>query len=119
MVYITDAAARELQRLEQQQGLSQPCLIVEVTADGCLDWSYRLSFEAQIPDGYIELPRGGEPPQNGQCRSFAVAIAPMAQAYAAGLKIDYSEDLLGGAFRFHNPNAANTCSCGQSFEPAG
>jgi iron-sulfur cluster assembly protein len=29
--------------------------------------------------------------------------------------LDYSEDLMGGGFRFHNPNAAQSCSCGNSF----
>jgi Fe-S cluster assembly iron-binding protein IscA len=29
--------------------------------------------------------------------------------------LDYSEDLMGGGFRFHNPNAIETCGCGNSF----
>ncbi|MBD0303495.1 MAG: iron-sulfur cluster assembly accessory protein, partial [Tolypothrix sp. T3-bin4] len=32
-----------------------------------------------------------------------------------GLTIDYSEDLMGGAFRFQNPQAVATCGCGNSF----
>jgi iron-sulfur cluster assembly accessory protein len=35
--------------------------------------------------------------------------------YLDGLTLDYSEDLMGGGFRFHNPNASQNCSCGNSF----
>jgi iron-sulfur cluster assembly accessory protein len=31
------------------------------------------------------------------------------------LQIDYSEDLMGGGFRFQNPNATANCGCGNSF----
>jgi iron-sulfur cluster assembly protein len=29
--------------------------------------------------------------------------------------LDYSEALIGGGFKFTNPNAAQTCGCGTSF----
>lgn len=35
--------------------------------------------------------------------------------YADGLSVDYSEDLMGGGFRFQNPQAIATCGCGNSF----
>ncbi|MGB7084210.1 MAG: iron-sulfur cluster biosynthesis family protein, partial [Phormidesmis sp.] len=31
------------------------------------------------------------------------------------LKIDFSEDLMGGAFRFDNPLATESCRCGYAF----
>lgn len=33
-----------------------------------------------------------------------------------GLSVGYSEDLMGGSFRFENPNASQLCSCGNSFD---
>ena len=36
-------------------------------------------------------------------------------SYIDGLTLDYSEDLMGGGFRFHNPNALQSCGCGHSF----
>jgi iron-sulfur cluster assembly accessory protein len=38
--------------------------------------------------------------------------------YVNGLALDYSEDLMGGGFRFHNPQAITTCGCGNSFSVA-
>lgn len=35
--------------------------------------------------------------------------------YLNGLTLDYSEDLMGGGFRFKNPNAKIGCGCGNSF----
>jgi len=34
--------------------------------------------------------------------------------YLNGLAIDYSEDMMGGGFRFQNPNATQVCGCGNA-----
>ena len=33
-----------------------------------------------------------------------------------GLRVDYVEAIVGGGFQYDNPNAANNCACGQSFD---
>ena len=38
--------------------------------------------------------------------------------FLAGSTIDYVDDLAGSGFRIQNPNAARSCGCGTSFEPA-
>ncbi|MGB3616349.1 MAG: iron-sulfur cluster assembly accessory protein [Elainellaceae cyanobacterium] len=123
MIYITDAATRELRRLEQQQGLQDAYLIVEVSGGGCLNLSYCLNFNASVPPGYIEasstsLLSGAVKHTERPQAERGVAIAPSARPHVTGLRIDYSEDLLGGGFRFHNPNAVSTCGCGHSFSIA-
>ncbi len=35
--------------------------------------------------------------------------------YLFGLQLDYSTALIGGGFKFKNPNAETTCGCGTSF----
>jgi len=35
--------------------------------------------------------------------------------YLYGLELDYSDDLIGGGFKFFNPNAEDSCGCGSSF----
>ena len=35
--------------------------------------------------------------------------------YLYGLELDYSDDLIGGGFKFFNPNAEENCGCGSSF----
>ncbi|MGF1538622.1 MAG: HesB/IscA family protein [Elainellaceae cyanobacterium] len=118
MIHVTDAATRELQRLARQQGLhqsQQSYLTLDVSSEGCLELSYRLRFESQVPESCIKISPGVAFPDRSPQDKLIVAIAPSAYPYIAGLRIDYSEDLLGGAFRFHNPNATSHCGCGQSF----
>ena len=38
--------------------------------------------------------------------------------FVDGLEVDFSRKLMGGGFKFENPNATNSCGCGQSFEVA-
>lgn len=33
-----------------------------------------------------------------------------------GLRIDYVDAMVGGGFRFENPNAGRSCGCGASFD---
>jgi iron-sulfur cluster assembly protein len=35
--------------------------------------------------------------------------------YLYGLELDYSDALIGGGFKFFNPNAEESCGCGSSF----
>ncbi len=39
-------------------------------------------------------------------------------AYLDGATLDYHGGLTGTGFQIVNPNAARTCGCGTSFEPA-
>jgi len=38
--------------------------------------------------------------------------------YLRDATLDFEEGLTGAGFRILNPNAARTCGCGTSFEPA-
>jgi len=44
-----------------------------------------------------------------------VYVDPKSLMYLQGSQLDYEEDLLGGQFKIHNPNAKTSCSCGLSF----
>ena len=40
---------------------------------------------------------------------------PKSLLYLFGMELDYSNELIGGGFKFSNPNADSTCGCGKSF----
>ena len=42
-------------------------------------------------------------------------IDPKSLMFLYGMKLDYSNELIGGGFSFYNPNAEETCGCGKSF----
>jgi iron-sulfur cluster assembly protein len=50
-----------------------------------------------------------------QIEGISVLIDKSSLPYLEELRLDYAEDLMGGGFRFSNPQVATTCSCGLSF----
>ena len=44
-----------------------------------------------------------------------VVVDPKTALYVTGSQLDYADKLEDGGFKVNNPNAASTCSCGESF----
>lgn len=109
MLVLSAAAQAEVQRLAQQWGLEQGWFRLEVRSGGCRSLTYVLQFhppsQAIAPD---EQALEGD--------GWRAIVRDHDLPYLRGLTIDYSEDLVGGNFRFQNPNARNNCSCGHSFD---
>lgn len=66
---------------------------------------YTLEFDQTVKPG----------DQVYDCNGLSVVIDAQQVNYIDGLILDYSEDLMGGGFRFHNPKAKQNCGCGNSF----
>lgn len=106
MIQITPAAAREVLRLRSKQKKPQALFRLSVQPGGCCGLYYRMSFD-QAPG----LDDGVYP-----CGEIDVIVDGRSLSQVRGLTLDYSEDLMGGGFRFNNPNATQTCACSHSFE---
>ncbi|MBD2441204.1 iron-sulfur cluster assembly accessory protein [Nostoc sp. FACHB-110] len=104
MIQLSPAATSEIKRLKSKQ---QPHTLVRlaVKPGGCSDLFYDLSFDEIVTqsDRIFEI------------NELKILIDDESLNYLDGLALDYSEDLMGGGFRFHNPQAVSTCSCGNSF----
>lgn len=107
MIHLTPDAVKEFNRLSQhrQYDLRQSRLRIGVQPGCCSDFSYSLAFDAIINDTDIAI----------DSQEIAVVVNRRDLDSLDGLTIDYSEDLMGGAFRFLNPNATYTSDCGNSF----
>lgn len=46
---------------------------------------------------------------------FRLVCDAQSLLYLFGMRLDYSDALVGGGFQFQNPNAEDTCGCGKSF----
>jgi iron-sulfur cluster assembly protein len=44
-----------------------------------------------------------------------VVVDPKSALYVTGSELDYIDALQDGGFKVKNPNAASSCSCGESF----
>lgn len=110
MIYLSPTAIEEVKRLNTKHlKNTHGFLRLWVEQSGCSGLAYQLKFTA-TPDPGDQLIESQEIP---------VAVAISSLPYLEGLTLDYSEDLMGGGFRFHNPQAIKTCGCGNSFAVAG
>lgn len=109
MIVLSAAAQTEVYRLARQWGLTQGLFRVDVRSGGCRSLTYALSFQD------VDRPIAGDE-QIMQGDGWRAIVRSQDLPYLEGLSIDYSEDLVGGNFRFRNPSAQNSCSCGHSFD---
>lgn len=109
MIGVTSNAVNQLQTLLAQKGLRPEAdgLRLAVEKGGCAGFQYTMRLGA--PEA------GDQVVETGGIRVF---LAPESLPFLAGVEIDFVDDLSDSGFRVHNPNAARSCGCGTSFEPA-
>ncbi|MEI7603259.1 MAG: iron-sulfur cluster assembly accessory protein, partial [Opitutae bacterium] len=66
---------------------------------------YKLRFVGESKEGDILVNTSG----------VEVLVDPKSALYLRGTVLDYSDKMIGGGFKFSNPNAKASCSCGESF----
>ncbi len=106
MIQLTPTALAEVKRLRSKAPTSEHLLRLRIEPGGCMDWCYGLSLCSTV--------RSDD--QLVQCGELQVVIDNTSLERVENLAIDYSEDLMGGGFRFHNAKAIQTCGCGNSFQ---
>jgi len=108
MIQLSQAAIAEISRLKAKQRNPQALFRLAIQPGGCFDLHYVLRFDdsTQPTDQILE------------CKGLSVVVDPQSLSCIQGLAVDYSEDLMGGGFRFHNPSAIQHCGCGNSFSIA-
>lgn len=105
MIHLSTAAVNEIRRLLLKQLKPNTLFRLQVQAGGCSGLFYELRFDETI----------GKEDQVYECNGIPVVVDAQSVNYITGLTIDYTEDLMGGGFRFHNPVAIALCGCGNSF----
>jgi iron-sulfur cluster assembly protein len=105
-IQISSTAAREIERLKFSRQQTDCYLRLGVKHGGCSGLSYILALESEF-DLHTT--------SSYQSQGIEIVIDRRDESLLQDLNLDYSEDLMGGAFRFQNPKATATCSCGQSF----
>lgn len=105
MVHLSPTAVLEVKRLRAKHNLNT--LRLQVQAGGCSGLFYDLKFDQEVRPGDHLY----------DCSGIPLVVDPQSLNYISELTLDYSEDLMGGGFRFHNPNATALCGCGNSFSP--
>lgn len=109
-ITLTEGALDHLKKLRVERGEDVAVLRVGVKSGGCSGMSYVMDFakgpEDKRPDDTVLSFADGE---------IEIRIDPKSLLYLFGLQLDYSSELIGGGYKFSNPNAAASCGCGTSF----
>ena len=103
-VSLSANAAKQINAIMAKQGVDK-YLRVAVEGGGCSGFQYKFDFADAPDDGDLVLERDGA----------RVVIDDMSLEFLAGSEIDYTNELIGSAFKIHNPNATAGCGCGTSF----
>jgi iron-sulfur cluster assembly protein len=105
LIRLTDAAGRKVSGLLAKQGRPQGVLRVAVVGGGCSGLQYKMDLQDQPQNRDILVQSSG----------VRVVVDPKSALYVTGSELDYVDALAEGGFKVKNPNAATSCSCGESF----
>ncbi|GAB4009583.1 MAG: iron-sulfur cluster assembly accessory protein [Bdellovibrio sp.] len=103
IVEFTPKAIREIKKIFESDHEGK-ALRLAVVGGGCSGLSYKMDFDTQKEkDKVFEF------------ENFKVVIDLKSSIYLKGVTVDFEDGLSGKGFVFKNPNAKNTCGCGESF----
>jgi iron-sulfur cluster insertion protein len=104
-IVLTENAARRIAILRDQEQAENAFLRITVSGGGCSGFQYGFAFDEQRNADDFVFERNG----------VAVVVDDVSLGLLNGAEVDFVEDLMGASFQVHNPNAASSCGCGNSF----
>jgi iron-sulfur cluster assembly protein len=111
VINIQPKAMKRLRELRSKQKDPDAFMVLRmgVRNGGCSGLSYVMDFasedDVQEDDEIDEY----------TAEKLKCVVDAKSMLYLYGLELDYSEELIGGGFKFFNPNAEESCGCGSSF----
>ena len=105
LIKLTENAAKKVGSLLTKQGRPNGVLRVAVIGGGCSGLQYKMDLQDQPANRDILVQSAG----------IRVVVDPKSALYVTGSELDYLDALQEGGFKVKNPNAATSCSCGESF----
>ncbi|HEY0548607.1 MAG TPA: iron-sulfur cluster assembly accessory protein [Verrucomicrobiae bacterium] len=105
LIKVSPSAAQKVSSLLTRQNRPQGVLRVAVVGGGCSGLQYKMDLQDAPASRDILVESSG----------IKVVVDPKSALYVTGSELDYIEALTDGGFKVKNPNAATSCSCGESF----
>jgi len=105
LIKVSASAARKVSSLLTKQGRANGVLRVAVVGGGCSGLQYKMDLQDAPANRDIMVESSG----------IKIVVDPKSALYVTGSELDYVDALQDGGFKVKNPNAATTCSCGESF----
>ena len=104
-IELSPPAIEEIKRLLKSEKKEDWGLRMGVKGGGCSGLEYIMQFEAG-PKDHDKI---------NDVDGVKVFVDPKSYLYLNGMMLDFTKEMLTGGFKFVNPNATKTCSCGTSF----
>ena len=104
MIQVTEKAAKRAVKMAEKKGIPK-ILRVGVRGGGCSGLSYVMDFIDTIKADDVQI----------ECAGLTLVCDPKSLEFLKETILDYDSNLLNGGFRFNNPKAKRSCSCGESF----
>lgn len=106
-VTLTDRAVAQVKRLLAKDGRPNAFLRLGVKGGGCSGMEYLMRLDEREIAGDLVL----------ELEGLTVRCDPKSAEFLKGSTFDTSGNLIGGGFKFDNPNVERSCGCGTSFMP--
>ena len=105
LIKLTAKKKKKVGALLTKQGRPDGVLRVAVVGGGCSGLQYKMDLQDRPANRDFLVESAGT----------KVVVDPKSALYVTGSELDYVEALSDGGFKVKNPNAATSCSCGESF----
>ncbi len=117
-IELSKAAISEIKRMQKVRDLTESNFRIGLATGGCKDFYYTIDLATENEANAIAVTGSDERDLVYEIDGISILIDRQHLAHLDRLKLDYSEDLMGGGFRFQNPQAVSMCECGNSFSVA-
>lgn len=106
MIFVSEKAKKRIEGIREVDQKGEDMFVrVSVISGGCSGLSYKMDFDTE----------SRENDEVFEDKGIKIVCEAKSVLYLFGTTLDFSSGLDGKGFFFDNPNAARTCSCGESF----
>jgi iron-sulfur cluster assembly accessory protein len=105
MLTLTENAQKAISRFIQGSETPVGGLRISVTGGGCSGLQYGMALEERANDEDAVL----------EIEELKIFVDPLSAPMLNGVTVDFLDSMEGSGFKFDNPNATNSCGCGNSF----
>ena len=108
-ITISEFGAQKAQAILAGSGKENAGVRVFIKSGGCSGYQYGMAIDDRELEGdTIVVDRG-----------VKLLVDRMSIELLRGSEVDFVENMMGGGFTVHNPNATSSCGCGHSFRTDG
>ncbi len=104
-IVVTEKAVAAVKRLVAKDGRADVFLRLGVKGGGCSGFEYVMRLDTERKPIDLSVMIDG----------VEIVCDAKSAKFLEGSTFDHTSNLMGGGFKFENPNAIRSCGCGTSF----